>query len=301
MKRNSLITIVIFAILWAVAPSLAQRRITPVNTPATRTQPKNDTEADSARALERRRARSIHYHDENGNTIMVDTITGTEWVDSTLLPKAPPMKYPLLYTMSAGINLWDPVMRLFGQHYGGADAFVNVNLHNRYIPTFEFGMGAAKNSPADNNYTYRSPLAPYFKIGADYNFLYNSNPAYQFFAGLRYGFSPFRFSVEDVTLSGDYWGEDTRFNIPSVSVTAGWFEVVVGLRVQLWGPISAGWSFKYHQLLHQSHPATGDAWYIPGYGTSGSAISGAFNIVYTIPFKERPKPEAAPLPDDNGL
>ncbi|MEE1207065.1 MAG: DUF6048 family protein [Muribaculaceae bacterium] len=290
MRR--LITIIATAVLvlvgvLSVPQAEAQRRVTPVNNAATRTQYKNDERGDSARALERRRARSTHYHDENGNIIMVDTLTGVEWTDSTLLPKAPPMKYPLMHDISVGINFWDPVMRAFGQKYGGADAWVALSLHNRFVPVFEFGMGTAKKTPVDNNYTYHGKLAPYFRLGMDYNFLYNSNPDYRIFAGVRYGFSAFKFSADGITVDDPYWGETSSMSIPSTSASAGWLEVGIGLRVKLFGPISAGWMVKYHTVLHQSHPAVGDPWYIPGYGTATSALGGSFSIIYTLPLNRK--------------
>lgn len=301
MRRLTCIILAIVAImtgLIAVPEAVGQRRATPVNTPATRTQPRNDERGDSVRALERRRARSTHYHDENGNIVFVDTLTGVEWTDSTLLPAAPPMKYPLIQDLSVGVDVWDPLMRAFGQKYGLAGAWVSLSMHNRYFPTFEAGLGTAKNTPGHANFTYRSPVAPYFRIGMDYNFLYNSNPDYRFFAGVRYGFSPFRFSINDVWLDNSYWGEDTRFDIPSASVFAGWFEFGVGLRVRLFGNLSAGWNIKYHGILHRSHPATGDAWYIPGYGSASSTLGGSFSIIYTIPINRSvrqitPSPESA--------
>lgn len=277
-----------------------QRRINPVNNAATRTQSRNDARADSARALELRRMRSTHYHDEQGNIIMVDTVTGVEWTDSTLLPKAPKMKYPRLFAINAGVDIWDPVMRVFGQHYGGAGAWVQLNMHNRYLPTFEFGMGSAKDTPDDNNYTYHGSLAPYFRIGMDYNFVYNSNPDYRFTAGVRYGFSAFKYSVSDIVLDDPYWGEQTRFEIPSTSVTAGWFEFSLGVTVRLFGPVSAGWQIKYHSIIHKSRPATGDAWYIPGYGTAGSSLGGSFSISYTIPLRRKEAVSTADIPLPEG-
>lgn len=290
MCRKSLIYILLLMVLLIVAPAVGQRRATPVNNAATRTQSQNDKEGDSLRALERRRARSTQYTDQaTGKIIMIDTLTGVEWIDSTLLPKAPPMKYSLLHAINVGVNIWDPAMRAFGQKYGGFDAYANISFHNRYLPTFEAGIGTAKSKPADQNFTYKSSIAPYFKVGCDYNFLYNSNPDYQFFALVRYGFSTFKFSVDDCRVPDNYWGESANFSIPSTSVTAGWLEIGIGLRVKIWGPFSAGWALKYHSLLHQSHPANGDAWYIPGYGTQSSSLSGAFNITYTLPFRKRNK------------
>ena len=261
-----------------------KRRITPLNTPATETQPVNETAADTARINAKRRAQSVPYTDDRGKIIYVDTITGEEWTDSTALKNiVPKMEQPLFHAASAGINIWDPVMRIFGQNYGLASAWAELSLHNRYKPIIEAGLGAASHRASTGNFLYRSPLSFFMKIGADYNFLYNSNPDYQFTAGLRYGVSPFSYSVDDVRLPDSYWGETATFNIPAQHVTVGWFEVTVGLRVKLWGPISAGWQFKFHSVLHQSAAPYGRPWYIPGYGTRGTPITGSFSVVYTIP------------------
>lgn len=297
MRRITGLLITTFMVLCTLlsAPNaMAQRRATPVNTPATRTQPIIDERGDSLRALERRRAHSTHYHDENGNIIMVDTLTGVEWTDSTLLPKAPPMKYPLLQDITVGVDIWDPVMRAFGQKYGIGGVWAQVSLHNRYFPIVEVGLGSAKNKSDHANFTYHSPMAPYFRLGMDYNFLYNSNPDYRFFAGLRYGFSSFKFSLTDITMDDPYWNEDVNFNIPSVTTSAGWVEFGLGLRVRLFANISAGWYIKFHKIVHQTHPISGDAWYIPGFGTKGSALAGSFSITYTIPINKSLKTIAPP-------
>lgn len=294
-QRLPIIALLVIALIICLGDAsgiMAQRRINPVTAPSAQREPV-DSALIRQRQLEQRRARSVHYHDANGKTIMVDTVTNTEWVDSTLLPPPPKMIYPTIQDIAVGVNIFDPLMRAFGQHYGGADASVSLSIHNRYFPTFEFGLGTAKNTPSGNNFTYRSPLAPYFKIGADYNFLYNSDPAYRFFAGLRYGFSTFKFSVDDVTINDPYWQEGTTMSIPSASVTSGWWEVVLGLRVKLWKQISAGWQVKYHSILHRSHPATGDAWYIPGFGTAGSSLAGSFSIFYTFSLNKRKSHEVS--------
>lgn len=294
MKRLLNILLSVAMLLTVVCPvTNAQRRITPVTAPDASRQP-----VDSAliikRQLEQRRARSVHYHDASGRTVMIDTVNGVEWVDSTLLPAPPKMKYPLLNDVAVGVNIWDPLMRCFGQKYGGIDFSASVNLHNRYFPTFEAGLGMARNTPSGNNYTYRSPIAPYFKLGIDYNFIYNSNPDYKFFVGARYGFSAFSYEITDATLPGDYWGDPTNFSIPSTNVTAGWFEIGIGLRVKIWGPISAGWSIRYHTVLHHSKPATGDPWYVPGYGTFTSSLAGAFTFYYTLNLSHKSKPKVDP-------
>ena len=95
--------------------------------------------------------------------------------------------------------------------------------------------------------------------------------------------SPFSYSIDNVTVDDGYWGETGRFDIPAQHSVAGWFEFCLGLRVKIWGPISAGWSFRFKSLLHESRARHGEPWYIPGFGTRGSSIGGSFSISYTLP------------------
>lgn len=292
MKARLLIIALLTALVMISAYGRERRRISPVETKASQTQSINETANDTSRINAKKRAAAgMQYVNDNGFTVYVDTVTGSEWIDSTArIRQVPRMEYGLFHAVSAGVNIWDPVMRAFGQKYGIADAWVELSLHNRYKPVFEIGLGSASNTPSGMNYTYKSPLSVYFRVGANYNFLYNSNPDYSFFAGARYGFSPFSFAVNNITVNSPYWDETVRFDIPSQHVTAGWFELVLGLRVKIAGPISAGWAFKYQQIIHQSKTAVGEPWYIPGFGSRGSSVSGSFSIIYTLPLKGSNKP-----------
>lgn len=275
--------------LWAAEeePRRSRRYTTPLNNEATATQAINETKLDTARINAAFRARSSHYHRDDGAIVYVDTVTGEEWIDSTMIVSGPKMKYPLLVGTTVGVDIWDPVMRIFGQKYGITTFSVDLNLHNRYFPTMEVGLGSASSAPDDKDFHYTSPMSVYFKVGANYNFIYNSNPAYKFFAGLRYGFAPFKWGLQSATPAAGYWGPTPPFTIPNQTATAGWLELCLGLRVELWRNISAGWMFKYHFLLHESNGRHGQPWYIPGYGARGQAITGSFIISYTIPFKHK--------------
>lgn len=276
-----------------------RRRATPVNNSATATQAINETRNDTARINAAHRAASTHYVRNDGAIVYVDTVTGAEWIDSTTIRKGIRMTYPKFTAVNVGVDIWDPVMRLFGQKHGLIGFNSNVSIFNRFFPTVEIGLGTARNAPADFDYTYRSPLSVYFKLGIDYNFLFNSNSDYQFFAGLRYGFAPFSWSVDDITLGSPYWRDDATFSIPSQTATAGWAELVLGLRVRLAGNIYAGWQFRYHSLLHESKSRHGEPWYIPGYGTRGQSITGSFTISYTLPLhRERVNITPDVIPDD---
>lgn len=268
-----------------------QRRVTPVDNPATTTQSVNEFKGDTARINAYKRTHFAHYHDENGNIVYVDTVTGEEWRDSTTMKASvPKMEYPLLESMTFGVNILEPFMRAFGQKYGLGEVWGMLSLHNRYMPVVVLGLGQAKATPDDGNFTYKSGIAPYFKIGADYNFLYNSSTDYQFHAGMRFGFTSFKYEITDITVNDSYWQENPPFAIPSQTSSAFYWELEFSLRVKVWRNISAGWSVKYHRLVKDSSGKYGRAWYIPGYGSRGSTLGLGFSVMYTIPINKRKTP-----------
>lgn len=295
MKHLLLIALMLAAI-FTTAPQLdAQRRITPVKSASGTLQGKNENrqEKDSLDL-----SQYVTVKDAGGRDILVDTVTGREVPDSiinaaTQGPKIPKMEQPLLYAVAISADIWDPVMRLFGQKYGLMEFSAELNLHNRYIPVVEVGLGQTSYRPEDNNYNYKVSPTPYFRIGANYNFLYNSNPDYMVYAGLRLGWSHFSYEVNDVTLSSSYWDETTTFSLPRQNASLTYMQILFGLRVRVFGPISMGWNLRYKARLHESSAAFGAPWYIPGYGTRTSSLSGNFLITYTLPIKKKETPPQA--------
>lgn len=269
--RLSVLVIIMAATFLGVA---AQRRVTPV-TPQRQQNVEKPKEIDRTRLAERM--------DAQGNIVLVDTVTGVEFVDSAAMSQLPRNIYPRWQSIDIGVDIWDPVMRLLGQKYGLGSAYVRLSMYNRFFPLVEAGLGSAGITPDGSNFTFKTPLAPYFKIGADYNVFYNNSPDYALLVGLRYGFTPFKWSVDNATVTGSYWGETTDFDIPSQSASAGFLEISMGVRVKLIGPVSAGWQFKFRSLLHESKSQHGEPMYIPGFGKRSMPVSGAFSIIYTIP------------------
>lgn len=289
MKPFRRISTLIFALCLAIASALcadAQRKVTPVEpSPGTKgspTEKESTPQSDPSRLQEQR--------DANGNIILIDTVTGQEWVDTTLVKKSTKMIYPKIFCVAAGINIWDPVMRIFGQNYGIASVWGELNMHNRYFPTLEIGLGQASISPEEMNFTFKSPLAPFFKIGASYNVFYNSDPRYKFLVGLRYGFSTFSYEVNDITVNDPYWGSESSFSIPRQNATAGYLEVLAGVRVNIFSNFSIGWDLRFHKLLHESSPRYGKPMYIPGFGKRGATLSGSFSLIYTFQLNQ-PAPQ----------
>ena len=211
-----------------------------------------------------------------------DTVSAREEERKDSLKRIYP-HYPLLTDITVGINIGDPLAQLLGQKYGGIDVSATLNMWNRLQPVLEFGLGRVTETPDELNYTYRTPLSPYLKLGANYNFLYKSEPKYQLIAGARLGATTFKYDVTDISLTSGYWREQSTAELRGESSRALWCELLAGVRVEVWRHISLGWQLKWHTLLSCKDNENSRPWYIPGMGDRERHWSFAFNICYTIP------------------
>ena len=129
----------------------AQRRVTPINS------------ADELKIINDKELQEIKRQNE-AKFMRTDSLT-LDSLRRDSIEKAKNTVYrPTLMSATAGINFWDPLMRAFGQTYGGGDIWFAINLKNRFIPIVELGVGQANSTPDGGNFTYKNKLAFYGKI-----------------------------------------------------------------------------------------------------------------------------------------
>lgn len=92
--------------------------------------------------------------------------------------------YPLYNGISVSVDLWGPGSKLFGSDFFSSEVAVDVNLKNRFFPIVELGYGNT-DTWSDKGIHYKTG-APYFRIGMDYNALYNKKHGHMILVGLRY-------------------------------------------------------------------------------------------------------------------
>ena len=278
MTRNCRhIALALLLTISAIGSSMlvAQRKVTPVEQKKSTIQTVEGKKA-AKELLDKNIEPSLVFGDSIFE--MPDEIAARE--DTVKLPKN---KYPRIYSLTFGVDLWDTLLRLFGQKYGITGFSAEMSFHNRYNAIAEIGLGYANYTPDGYNYTYKVPLSIYGKLGGSYNFLYNSDPDYRFTAGFVMGFSPFKYSLKNVSLGSDYWGESQVINVDGISSNALWGEIILGLRVKMVKNISMGWNFRYRFIFNSSKDIHGEPWYIPGFGPRTQRINGAFSVFYTLP------------------
>ena len=179
-----------------------------------------------------------------------------------------------------------------GSHLLGSDIFnteiqAQANLLNRFFPVFEIGMGKADTTNDGTDIHYKTS-APYFRIGMDYNFLYQKPhlPGI-LLGGIRYGFSSFDYDVEAPTMTDPNFGgtTDVPFSYLGQKCTAHWLEAVVGLKVKIYKGFCMGWSCRYKRKMSLSKDENTRPWYIPGFGKNSSgSFNLSYHLIYNLPF-----------------
>lgn len=274
--------IVALAALTAGGQAAAQRSVTPV-TPS-----HNRTMTTTELAAKQKELASQGYV-ILGDSIVSDSVAMME-NDSI---RALYMQYPKLTSVIVGVNLWDPLMRLFGQSYGGIDFSAELSMWNRFHPIVEIGAGWVSSTPDDMNFTYKGDPALYGKIGMNYNLKYNNSPDYVALLGLRACYTSFSYDITDVSIVNSYWDQTKTIEILNQKSNAIWWEILVSLKVKLWQNISAGWAVRYHFLYKYKSNDNSKPWYIPGYGTRSGNMTGSFSLYYTIPLGKKRVPDPA--------
>lgn len=229
---------------------------------------------------------------QNGNTPPGNKAPQTEKKD-----KKDKIYYPLYNGMSVGLDLWGIGSQIFGSDFLSTEIAVDVNLKNRFFPIAEIGYGST-DTWSDKGINYKSN-APYFRIGMDYNALFNKQHGHMLLVGLRYGVSSFKYDVEALAiddpiyggvvgnpnLEDGIWGGSLPYNHRGMKGSMQWAELCVGIRAHVWKEIYMGWALRFKFRMSSSADEYGDPWYVPGFGKYGSNTLGVtYTITYKLPF-----------------
>lgn len=211
--------------------------------------------------------------------------------------KEPKIKYPLYNGVSIGLELWGIGSRALGGDFLSSEVSVDVNLKNRFFPIAEIGYGAT-DTWSDKGTHYKSH-APYFRIGMDYNALFNKRHGHMLLVGLRYGSSHFKYDVEALSiddplyggtvgnpnLEDKIWGGSLPYEHKGMKASMQWAEFCVGIRAHVWKALYMGWALRFKFKLSASPDEHGDPWYVPGFGKyDSSTLEITYTITYKLPF-----------------
>lgn len=182
---------------------------------------------------------------------------------------------------AVGVDLVGPAQKVLGD-YGQYEAFLRVNLKDKYFPVVELGYGECDHTDDGTDINYKTK-APYGKIGVDFNVLKNKHDIYRLYAGVRYAMTSFKYDLYKPGVTDPVWGTDAEYSAKDVKCSYQWIEVVLGVDVEIWGPLHLGWSVRYRNRVSSDEGDYGKCWYVPGFGKSKSTnLGGTFNVSFDI-------------------
>ncbi|MBQ8674551.1 MAG: hypothetical protein IJ511_11035 [Bacteroides sp.] len=204
---------------------------------------------------------------------------------------------PLYNGLSVGLDLWGLGGKVLGSDFLSTEVSVSANLKNRYFPIVELGYGTT-DAWNDKGTNYKTS-APYFRIGMDYNTLYNKAHGHMLLVGLRYAATSFKYdvmaldindpiyggSVGNPNLEDDIWGGSQPFNHKGMKGSMQWIEFCVGIRAHIWQNLYMGWAMRFKFKTSATTGQYGDPWYVPGFGKYASNKLGvSYTITYKLPY-----------------
>ena len=176
---------------------------------------------------------------------------------------------PLYNGTYIGVDLYGIGSKLLGGDFMSSEVSVAVNLKNKFIPTFEFGMGGT-DTWNETGIHYKSKMAPFFRIGVDYNTMAKKKEKNSYlYAGLRYAFSSFKYDVSTMpaddpiwgdavgnpSLGDGYWGGSVPFSHLGMKGSVQWLEIVLGVKVRIYKNFNMGWSVR---MKYKTKASTGE-------------------------------------------
>lgn len=163
---------------------------------------------------------------------------------------------------------------------------LDFEIKEKIFTVFEAGF---ENTKVKNNRLEYGSNGNYFKLGCDYNFFKNKYPGDNeiLFIGFRYAFGLLNHKADKYIIYDNYWG-NYESSFPSSSLNVHWFEIVAGLKTEVFENLYIGWDVRAKVKMFTNDDASMmDPWLISGYGKGSKKMNFGFtySIFYGIPFK----------------
>ena len=154
--------------------------------------------------------------------IVVDSASIADATDAlaTALGKKEKRKVHFINGFGVGVDLVGLIQKVAGSDWSQMEVLARANILEQIFPVFELGLGEGDHEGRDLDNRFRV-RAPYFRIGCDYNIRGAKHPdGNRIFAGLRYGFSAYKYDLTSTTpITDPYWGTSQEFNLKGLNGT----------------------------------------------------------------------------------
>ncbi|KAA1246974.1 DUF6048 family protein [Aquimarina sp. RZ0] len=196
------------------------------------------------------------------------------------------------YGLRLGIDINRIIRTAINDDYSGFEIIGDYRFYKDFYIAAEIGNESLVRDEENINV---EGSGTYGRFGIDYNSYDNwygmQNSVY---AGLRYGFSSFDQTLSDyrVFTGTDFFPDEIRTDErKSNGLTAGWVELVLGLKVETLKNLYLGANISIRRLVNEKDPEGFENLFIPGFGrTNDFSLFGVgynYSISYLIPFVKK--------------
>jgi Domain of unknown function (DUF6048) len=202
------------------------------------------------------------------------------------------------YGIRVGLDLYKLTRGLYDNNYKGIELVGDYRLTKKYFLAAELG---SEDKTTEDDRLNTTTKGTYIKGGFDYNGYTNWLDMENIISiGLRAGFSAFSQELNSYKIynPNPYWGEvpPIATNENFSGLTAGWIEVVAGVKVKVYNNIFVGFSLRMNTLLYEKKPSDNfENLYIPGFNRTYAGNFGAgfnYTVTYFVPlYKKTVKPK----------
>lgn len=174
---------------------------------------------------------------------------------------------------------------LLNKEVFGYEAAIQANILQKYYPVLEMGFAGADHM-ATNDINFKTN-GLYSRVGVDLNIIKPKPKQLPtnnlFLVGVRVGFSNFRYDLNNVILTDEYWGQSQKRDFTDEKASKVWFEISAGMRVEVVKKVYMGWTIRSKNFFKEDTVGELNPWYVPGYGiSSGSKWSLVYAIGYSF-------------------
>ena len=196
------------------------------------------------------------------------------------------------YGLRVGIDLAKIIRTSVDDDYSGFEIVGDYRFYKDFYAALELGNESLLRD--EENISVKGS-GSYARIGVDYN-TYDNWYGMQnnIYVGLRYGFSTFKQELNSYRIftTAGYFDPDVRTNGEEESgLTAGWVELVLGLKVELFHNIYLGANVSIKNLISEKNPQRFDNLFVPGFSRTNDysrfGVGYGYSISYLIPFYKK--------------
>lgn len=192
------------------------------------------------------------------------------------------------FGIRAGIDLNKIIRSASNSNYTGLSINGDIRIKKSLYIFSEIGNEEKK---INTDYLNSTVKGTYLKGGVNFKLNNDIKTENLFYSGLILGFSNFNQSIDNYTIyntNSTYWGESYIDESISLSnLNAVWFEIVFGLKTEIFNNLFLGFELKLKNVLKQKNSQGITNFYIPGfnrtYDSSDFGAGFSYTISYLIP------------------